>query len=154
MVCLTWGAMSSFFGVNKTDEVAIVPISELREHEMPHERRVCELEEDMTRRKLLLKPIVADSNTKVILDGHCRCRALRNLGCSKVAVKFVDYKSNEIEVGRWNGGGISKKEVIEAGLSGNLMMPKSSMHIVTRGGKRVHISETYRNSPVLLSKLL
>jgi len=154
MDCSTWGAMSSFFGVNKTDEIKVVPISELREHEMPHEKRVCELEKDMTSRKVLLKPIVADSETKIILDGHCRCRALRNLGCSKVAVKFVDYKSSGIDVNGWNGGEISKKDVIEAGLSGNLMTPKSSMHIVRKGGKKLHISETYGNSPVSLNKLV
>jgi hypothetical protein len=131
----------------------IVLISKLRGHEMPAEGRVEELMEDLEKRGLLIKPIVVDRNTMVILDGHCRCDALKKLGCSKVAVKFVDYNSRKIEVERWDGGRITKNEVIEAGLSGNLMKPKTSRHVINNGMGRVHISEICGDMLVPLEKL-
>jgi hypothetical protein len=132
---------------------SIVALSELRGHEMPKKRRVEELRRDMRRRGVLIKPIVVDRNTRVILDGHCRCGALRSLGCSKVAVKFINYSSDKVEVERWGGGEMSKEEVIEAGLSGRLMEPKSSKHTVKKGMKKVHISEVCENAFVPLEKL-
>jgi hypothetical protein len=131
----------------------ILRISELRGHEMPAEGRVEELKKDLEKRRVLIKPIVVDRNTMVILDGHCRCDALKRLGCSKVAVRFVDYSSGEIEVERWDGGEITKEEVIEAGLSGRLMTPKSSKHMIKNGMGRVHISEVCEDAVVPLKKL-
>ncbi|NYZ79216.1 ParB N-terminal domain-containing protein [Candidatus Micrarchaeota archaeon] len=131
----------------------IVCISELKGHEFPEQSRVDELERDLRKRGTLLKPIVADRGTKVILDGHCRCDALRRLGCSKVAVRFVDYSSGEIEVRRWSGGEITKEEVLEAGMRGILMKPKTSKHMIIRDGRRLHISRICRNEHIPLAKL-
>lgn len=149
----TWAVTSSFFG-GGNDRIRIVPLAQLKGHEMPDEGRVGELEEDMRRRGKLLKPIVADRESKVILDGHCRCGALRRLGCSKVAVRFVDYSSGVIRVEGWDGGKVTKSEVVEAGLRGNLMMPKSSRHTVVRNGRKLHISEVCSNVCIRLSELV
>jgi ParB-like chromosome segregation protein Spo0J len=119
----------------------LVSISELKGHELPKESRVDELEQLIRRRRAFVKPIVVDRNTMVILDGHCRCGALRRLGFSKVAVKFVDYSSNNITVESWNRKKVTKREVIEAGLSGSLMLPKSSKHMVRMDFGKTHISE-------------
>jgi len=131
----------------------IVALSELKGHEMPKKSRVEELKKNMKKRGVLIKPIVVDRDTGVILDGHCRCGALMSLGRSKVAVRFVDYNSEKIEVERWGGGEMTKEEVREAGLSGRLMMPKSSKHMIKKGMRRVHISEVCEDALVPLEKL-
>ncbi len=131
----------------------IVALSELKGHEMPKKSRVEELKSDMRRRRVLVKPIVVDRNTRVILDGHCRCVALKKLGCSKVAVRFVDYTSGSIHVEKWDGGEMTKDEVLKAGLSGRLMKPKTSKHIIRNGRRRVHISEICENALVPLERL-
>ncbi|MEM3555884.1 MAG: ParB N-terminal domain-containing protein [Candidatus Micrarchaeia archaeon] len=136
------------------NEVRILFISELKAHELPDKRRVKELEEDMRRRGILLKPIIVDRKTKIIIDGHCRCDALRRVGCRKVAVRFVDYLSEKIAVEGWNGEKVNKKDVLEAGMSGVLMKPKTTRHIVRVGEKFLHISEIYGEAPVSLSKLI
>jgi hypothetical protein len=153
MACWIWAATSSSFEGDPVTGFRIVAISELKGHEMPRKSRVEELRKDMEKRGVLIKPIVADRDTGVILDGHCRCDALRRLGRSKVAVRFVDYNSEKIEVERWGGGEMSKGEVIEAGLSGRLMMPKSSKHMIKKGIRRVHISEVCEDALVPLEKL-
>jgi hypothetical protein len=139
--------MSIYFGGSKKKEVNLVPISELRAHELPEESVVYELEQDMRGRGILVKPIVVDRDTMIILDGHCRCSALRRLGCSKVAAKLVDYKSCEIAV-----EGVDKRQVIEAGLSGALMKPKTSRHILKKGG--AHISEICEDAFIPLAELV
>ena len=147
--------MNNSFGKSEVNpELAIVHISKLKGHELPQESNVRELEYDIRSRGILLKAIVADRKTMVILDGHCRCDALRRLGCSKVAVRFVDYNSEKIFVEGWNGKKITKEKVIEAGLSGNLMMPKSSRHMVSRDGRKVHISEICENAAISLRELV
>ncbi len=132
---------------------SIILLSELRAHELPLESRVEELKDDMRRRGVLIKPIVVDRNTMVILDGHCRCDALKKLDCSKVAVKFVDYTSEDIHVEKWDGGEMTKDEVLKAGLSGRLMKPKTSKHIIRNGRRRVHISEICENALIPLERL-
>ena len=150
---MTLAVTSSFFGGGR-DRIRIVPLAQLKGHEMPDEGRVSELEEDMRSRGELLRPIVVDRETGVVLDGHCRCDALRRLGCSKVAVRFVDYSSDGIQVEGWNGRKVTKSEVVEAGLRGDLMMPKSSRHTVVRSGRKLHISEACGDVCVRLSELV
>jgi hypothetical protein len=107
----------------------------------------------MESRGMLLKPIVVDRDTRVILDGHCRCGALKRIGCSRVAVRFVNYMSDRIDVEGWDGRVITKSEVVEAGLKGHLMMPKTSKHMVRRCRKRMHISEICDEVRITLSDL-
>ena len=147
--------MSNFFGGSSNNfELKIVPISNLKAHELPDMIRVEKLECDMMHRGVLIRPIVVDRNTMVILDGHCRCGALRRLGYSKIAVKFVDYNSDFISVESWNGERITKREVINAGLGGNLMMPKTSKHMFARKGKKIHISNMCKEVAFALDELL
>ena len=155
MGCWILEVMSNSFGESEAGlEFKIVHISHLRAHELPDEKRVNELFRIIRSRMAFTKPIVVDRETKIILDGHCRCGALRRLGCSKVAVKFVDYNSDEITVESWNGGKVTKEEVIEAGLSGSLMLPKSSRHMVRVNAEKVHISEICNKVAIALEKLV
>jgi hypothetical protein len=123
-------------------------------HELPDENRVEELECEIKNKGAFTKPIVVDRDTMIILDGHCRCGALRRLGCSKVAVKFVDYNSSDIIVESWNGKKVTKGEVLEAGLKGSLMLPKTSKHMVRIGAGRVHISKICSNVLIKLKELV
>lgn len=132
---------------------AILRLSELRGHEMPERSRVEELKRDLSRRRILIKPVVVDRDTRVILDGHCRCDALKKLGCSKVAAVLVDYSSKDIHVRGWDGSAVTKEQVLEAGLSGRLMKPKTSRHAIRSRGKTVHISEICGDASIPIEKL-
>lgn len=48
-----------------------------------------------------IKPIIADKNTFIIIDGHHRFNVLKNLGYKKIPVILVDYYSPEINVNKW-----------------------------------------------------
>ena len=78
------------------------------------------------------KPIIADNQTNVILDGHHKWNAAKQFGLSKVPTIFVDYFNDSgVQVDVWPECGkdsITKEEVIEMGLSKNVFPPKTSKH--------------------------
>ena len=78
------------------------------------------------------KPIIADNQTNVILDGHHKWNAAKELGLSKVPTIFVDYLNDSgVQVDVWpecDKDSITKEEVIEMGLSEYVFPPKTSKH--------------------------
>ncbi len=77
---------------------------------------------------LLISSIIVCKETKTIIDGHHRYQALRKLGFTKAPVTYINYESSNIKT-HFNDN-ISKKEIIYASQSGNLLAPKSSKHII------------------------
>ncbi|MBS7609875.1 ParB N-terminal domain-containing protein [Candidatus Bathyarchaeota archaeon] len=119
----------------------IVSIDELKGHEDIEPTYLDSLTAEIEADGILKKPIVADERTGVILDGHHRVAALRKLGCSKVPVCFVDYNSPKIIVQPGRAGEtMSKDIVLKAGLSGVLLPPKSSRHMIRFSKEMRHIS--------------
>jgi len=110
-------------------EIKNIDINSLKQHEMVIE---CHLERILAEIKgdgCIKDPIIADKNTMVIVDGHHRYNALKRIGAKYCPVCLVDYKSNKIKVGCWRKGErVTKDQVISAGLSGNLFVPKTSKH--------------------------
>ena len=78
------------------------------------------------------KPIIVDSETLVILDGHHKWTAAGVLDLDWVPVVKVDYlEDSTVTVDVWPECGkkeISKREVIEMGLTGGVFPPKTSRH--------------------------
>ncbi|ADR22640.1 hypothetical protein MATR_35140 [Marivirga tractuosa] len=75
---------------------------------------------------IILPSILVCNKTNVIIDGHHRYHALVSLGISEVPVTYLDYASKYIVVDPDEK--ISKERIVEAGLSGSLLEPKSSFH--------------------------
>ena len=78
------------------------------------------------------KPIIVDRESMVILDGHHKWTAAKSLGLARVPVIMVDYLIDEgVLVDVWPDCGkesITKTEVLEMGLSGDVFPPKTSRH--------------------------
>lgn len=95
------------------------------------EERVRGLSHAISADGVLKYPILADSKTMIVLDGHHRVKALKLLGCSLVPAILVDYDDSCVSVSSWKPGVIVTKEMVRAsGLSGLLMPPKTSKHRV------------------------
>ena len=113
-------------------DIHIVERSSLRGHEevIPSnlETRISKLQN-----KGFYKPIIVDSETLVILDGHHKWTAAGVLDLNWVPVVKVNYLSDpSVTVDVWPGCGkelINKEEVIEMGLSEDVFPPKTSRHI-------------------------
>ena len=111
--------------------IEILDISSLRGHEevIPSnlESRTAKL-----LKRGFYKPIIADRSSLVILDGHHKWTAARDLGLARVPVLLVGYLvDGGVEVDVWPDCGkdsITKQEVLEMGMSGDLFPPKTSRH--------------------------
>ena len=81
------------------------------------------------------KPLLVDGATGTILDGHHRYEIARRLDLQCLPCVVVEYLDDDsITLLLWPNSdreGISKDDVIQAGLSGDLMPPKTSRHLLS-----------------------
>lgn len=131
-----------------------VAIDSLRGHELTSPDHLERLSNEIRADGFLKRPIVVDARTHVILDGHHRVGALRSLGCSKTPVYFVDYLSPLIEVHPWREGEqVNKQMVLQAGLEGPKLPPKTTRHMVHALHSLSHITSIETELDVPLEEL-
>ena len=112
-------------------DITLLPIDVLKQHEQVLRSNMAAVEHDLLRDGVVRDPIVVDRKTMIILDGHHRYNVLKRMGATYVPVYLVDYASSVVQVGSWKPGvRVSKSDVVRAGLSGHLMPPKSSRHVI------------------------
>ena len=113
-------------------EVELVPLEVLRPHEQVIERKVDQLERMTHRWNAYTKPLLLDRTTGTILDGHHRYHVAQRIDLQCVPCVLINYLEDEsIELDLWPNSGrdsISKQDVVDAALSGELMSPKTSRH--------------------------
>lgn len=112
--------------------VDLVPLEVLLPHELTISKKVDELEKMTHRWKAYVLPLVVDENTGVILDGHHRHQVALRLSLKCLPCVKVDYQGDDsVELDVWPNCGrdsITKEEVVQAGLQGELFQPKTSRH--------------------------
>ena len=118
----------------EADDVTLVNIEWLKPHEEIKIKNRDKLL-DMTKRwGGFTKPLLVDSQTGSILDGHHRYSVALSLELKRVPVILIDYlEDDEITVDVWPGCGlqsISKQDVINMCLSEELYPPKTSKHTI------------------------
>ena len=113
-------------------QVDLVPMEILLPHELTKPKKVDELEKMTHRWKAYVLPLVVDRNTGVILDGHHRHQVALRIGLKCLPCVLVDYQGDDsIELGVWPNCGrdsVTKEEVVQAGLSAELFLAKTSRH--------------------------
>ena len=112
-------------------DIDLLPIPELKAHEEVLPDRVSRIKEEILETGTMLTPLWIDETNKVVLNGHHRLAALKELGCDYAPALLVDYDNWGVTVDICPGAvidSISKTAVIEAALSGRLFPPRSSLH--------------------------
>ena len=113
-------------------EVELVPLEVLRPHEQIIERKVDQLERMTHRWNAYTKPLLLDRTTGTILDGHHRYHVAQRIDLQCVPCVLINYlEDDSIDLDLWPNSGrdsISKQDVVDAALSGELMPPKTSRH--------------------------
>ena len=90
---------------------------------------------------IVLSSILCCSKSMVIIDGHHRYFSLKKLGFKKIPVTKLDYFSDDIKTSIDQK--YSKDQIIEHGINGDLMEPKSTSHII-------YCSKTKEWQPIML----
>jgi L-serine kinase (ADP) len=116
--------------VTRAPEFRLVPVKSLHPHEEIDQGDVELLVRQIRTQGLVQEPIWVAADTGVILNGHHRYWALRELGARWIPVWEVDYFDPAMEVGRWNPGPRPEKEdVIRRAREGRLFPPKTTRHV-------------------------
>lgn len=132
----------------------LVELNRLRQHEEADPWHLKELKDEIKSDGILKFAIAVDIKTNIILDGEHRFNALKELGCKKIPVVFVDYSSPKIEVRSWRKCEQStRKDVIRAGFSEKKLPPRTTKHVVRIGGRLRHISAIEKRVDMPLEKL-
>lgn len=118
---------------------AIADLTDLRPHVRVDSRRVQEVQQDMITTRLVQKAVTVDRATRVIINGHHRYEAIRELGYRKIPVWEVDYLADE-RISFAPGSAVRDKwRVLEAAHTGKLMPQNAAPHLI--GGEAVNFSE-------------
>ena len=113
----------------------MIPVEVLKPHEQVIQKKVDQLERMTIRWDAYTKPLLVDGATGTILDGHHRYEIARRLDLQCLPCVVVEYLDDDsITLLLWPNSdreAISKDDVIQAGLSGDLMPPKTSRHLLS-----------------------
>jgi len=136
--------------------LSVVEIERLRGHERTDEARLKALKAEIESDGMLMRPIVVDEETDVVLDGHHRLEALRLLGCSRIPVCYVSYVSDRIGVmSMVKALEITKSKVVQAAMRGEPFPPKTTWHYLNSNPRTLnHISCIQRRVDASLTDLL
>jgi hypothetical protein len=115
----------------------LVDPSRLKIHEEIDPAHVARLVADLTRDGFVAEPIWVARDSHVVLNGHHRLAALRELGAVRVPAWVFDYESDDVELDRWyDGPPLRKPDVVARAASGLPFPPKTTKHTV-----RIHLPE-------------
>lgn len=111
--------------------IKLIHISSLKVHEQIIPDHVAELKKTIEQDNAIYEPVIVDRQTMIVLDGHHRVTVAKELGLTHIPALLVDYNSDQIRVKSWRPEiTVSKQMVIQAGLTGQLLQPKTSRHII------------------------
>tara|TARA_Y100000816_G_C26052640_1_gene552066 strand:+ start:54 stop:491 length:438 start_codon:yes stop_codon:yes gene_type:complete len=100
----------------------------------PHER-IIDKNKNVLKEKFInshgiffISSIIICNESGLIIDGHHRYNALKELGLSKIPVTKINYKSKKIKTSKKND--ICKNLIIKKAVSKDLFKPKSTRHLI------------------------
>ena len=111
----------------------LLPLQDLKAHEGAIPERVQKIKEEIAAAGEILTPLWVDKQRSIVLNGHHRLAALKELGCGYAPCLLLDYSSPYVRVEVCPGAAvetIDKESVVQAALNSNLFPPRSSFHVL------------------------
>lgn len=126
----------------KRKRIKFVDINKLKRHEEINQNHLEDIIQRIKQDGFIKNPVVVDRKNHIILDGHHRVAALRQLGANKVPAFLVNYQSNNIRVTLRRKEFLFKdikKAVINYCLKGKIFPSKTTRHLIKNRPKNINI---------------
>ncbi len=124
------------------NKIILVNIDKLISHEMVCFKRLKQVRNDLLVKGFIKNPVVVDRKNNIILDGHHRVAALKQLGASKIPAYLVNYQDKNIGVTlrrkEFSFADI-KQAVINYCLQGKIFPSKTTRHLIRNRPKNINI---------------
>ncbi|WP_416409761.1 ParB N-terminal domain-containing protein [Agrobacterium rosae] len=111
----------------------LIPQEELRASEKINIWRARSLAEKIESEGVWSVPILVEKHHNVVMDGHHRLWAAKELGLRRVPCMVTDYDNPHLSLTRWvSGEAFLPGDVIKAGKTGELLDYKTTRHIFSK----------------------
>lgn len=113
------------------DQILFIDPRFLKPHEKINYFRFFWLLVKILHEGVFIKPILVDSESKTILDGHHRCLVAQILGLKRVPCWCIQYLYDDaiLVESRRAGIVVNKKEIVKRAKLGNLYPYKTTRHV-------------------------
>jgi len=111
-------------------KLELIEPDKLHSHEAVDPDQIRRIVEMMTRNGTFHPPLLVDSKTMVVLDGHHRLWASREMECERIPCYCVDYLTDaSIVLESWRPDvTLTKRQVIDMGVSDEVFPHKTTRH--------------------------
>ncbi|MCK1507961.1 ParB N-terminal domain-containing protein [Bradyrhizobium sp. 18] len=106
-----------------------LPVSQLRPSEKINVEAARMLAKTIAEKGKWIQPILVENRHRVIMDGHHRHFCATLLGLSFIPCVLLSYGDPNLDVTYWSDSApVAVDQIIQAGLSGELMKLKTTRH--------------------------
>jgi hypothetical protein len=114
-------------------KIILIDPDKLHVHEAVDPKQVLRVIAEMKKSGRFDTPLLVDKRSLVVLDGHHRLWASKELGYKRLPCYCVDYlKDDRIQLESWRPDvRLTKEKVLEMGLGENMYPQKTTRHIYT-----------------------
>lgn len=136
-------------------DIRLFKTEQLKPHENISQKRFERLLKKIFKEGIFNVPIIVDAKTNVILDGHHRHQVARALGIKEVPCLCVDYAEDpSVTVHpRRKGLDVSKRDVIQHGVAGELYPYKTTRHAFDEELPCCEPQDVPKESPIKSKKM-
>lgn len=123
-------------------KIYLLDIKNLKNHEMISIKRLKQVKDDLLAKGYIKNPVVVEKENHIILDGHHRVAALKQLGVNEVPAFLVNYQDKNVRVflrRKLKLAGPIKQAVIKNSLSNILFPSKTTRHLIKNRPKNINI---------------
>lgn len=124
------------------NKISFIEINKLKSHEMVCLKRLKQVKDDLLTKGYIKNPVVVDQKNNIVLDGHHRVAALKQLGANKIPAFLVDYQDKKIKVTLRRKEFVFKnikETVISYCLQGKIFPSKTTRHLIKNHPKNINI---------------